>query len=238
KRKRNDEFKREIIIISESDSEDELPEVETLLSNIFKKQKLPDKKTEKKPVTKNDEFIFITNDKKYILTKEEIQAKIDRLRKRLNLKKNKTKVINLLKNFDGTYFYKGFMGQTHFAKNNPLCLVDRVNDFVSGYYGFLGYRILFDFISKIITENTLMLSEIDRDNFISEVIIPEMSVQLIMEDLNVDYELGIEIRESSSEYGSVHFIGSEDLSYSSVGMDAFMDKVTKELMDDSNKDME
>ncbi|CAG8800036.1 25844_t:CDS:2, partial [Racocetra persica] len=52
-----------IIIISESDSDDELPEVKTLLSNIFKKQKLPDKKAEKKPVTENDEFIFITNDK-------------------------------------------------------------------------------------------------------------------------------------------------------------------------------
>ncbi|CAG8847372.1 15506_t:CDS:1, partial [Racocetra persica] len=56
--------------------------------------------------------------------------------------------------------------------------------------------------------------------------------------LNVDYELGIEIREFSSEYGSVHFIGNEDLSYSSVGMDAFMDKVTRELMDDLNKDIE
>ncbi|CAG8848283.1 36813_t:CDS:1, partial [Racocetra persica] len=176
------------------------------------KQKLPDKKTEKKPVTENDEFIFITNDKRYILTKKEIQAKIDGLRKRLNLKKNKTKVINLLKNFYGTYFYKGFMGRTHFAKNNPLCLVDRVNDFVPSYYEFLGYRILFDFISKIIIENTLILSEIDRDNFISEVIIPEMGVQLIMKDLNVDYKLGIEIREFSSEYGSVHFIGNEDLS--------------------------
>ncbi|CAG8817905.1 9555_t:CDS:2, partial [Racocetra persica] len=149
KRKRNDEFKREIIIISESNSDDELPEVETLLLNIFKKQKLLDKKTEKKPVTKNDEFIFITNDK-----------------------------------------------------------------------------------NKIIIENTLILLEIDRNNFISEVIISEMSVQLIMEDLNVDYELGIEIRKFSSEYGSVHFISNEDLSYSSVEINAFMDKVTKELMDD------
>ncbi|CAG8851153.1 17772_t:CDS:1, partial [Racocetra persica] len=51
------------------------------------------------------------------------------------------------------------------------------------------------------------------DNFISEVIIPEMGVQLIMEDLNVDYELGIEIREFSFEYSSVHFIGNKDLSY-------------------------
>ncbi|CAG8786332.1 28592_t:CDS:1, partial [Racocetra persica] len=91
---------------------------------------------------------------------------------------------------------------------------------------------------EIITENTLILLEIDRDNFISEVIIPEMGIQLIMEDLNVDYELGIEIREFSSEYGSVHFIGNENLSYSSVGMDAFMDKVTKKLMDDPSKDTE
>ncbi|CAG8788053.1 35746_t:CDS:1, partial [Racocetra persica] len=91
---------------------------------------------------------------------------------------------------------------------------------------------------KIITENTLILSEIDRDNFISEVIIPEMGVQLIMEDLNVDYELGIEIREFSFEYGSVYFISNEDLSYSFVVMDAFMNKVTKELMGDLNKDIE
>ena len=44
-----------------------------------------------------------------------------------------------------------------------------------------------------------------------------------MNDLSVDYELAIKIREHSAEYGSTYFTSDEDKIYGSSKFDTFME---------------
>ena len=211
---------KEIIVIFDSD--EELPEVDTLLSRISKKRKIISiPRLSVKIPASNDDYSFIYNNKTYQLKKCEIEKKIKCFKKRFKTKKFSNMLSDLFKNFKEKSFFIAFQKRKIRERKNLNVLYERINDFIPGYYGNKGYKIIYEHNLSFGIDNI----EFNRDKYdlINEVLIPEISVYLIMNDLSVDYELAIKIRKHSAEYGSTYFTDDEDKTYGSSKFDAFME---------------
>lgn len=218
--------KKKIIIIS--DSEDELPDVNTVLSRIsvIKKQFLTSTKITK-PRECFDNYVFVNHKQEFLLRKDEIETKLQTLKTRLRQTDFVNKINQLAKTFHKSYFFNEFKQRKICERKDISRLQKRVCDFNPGYYGYIGYEIIYKYILKF-GINTIVFNG-DKCDLINEVLIPEIGVYLIMEDLNVDYNLGIKIRKHSAKYGSIHFVKKEDKTYGSIEFDTFMETYSHEI---------
>ncbi|CAG8797803.1 45872_t:CDS:2 [Gigaspora margarita] len=87
--------------------------------------------------------------------------------------------------------------------------IDRL---VPGYYEMKGYMLMYEHLMKntAVWEPNLG-TDINKQEFIQEVIIPELGVMFIMTDLKVnDYDTAVIIMCKSVEYGNQNFFGDSD----------------------------
>ncbi|CAG8475148.1 35721_t:CDS:2 [Gigaspora margarita] len=153
-----------IINISDSDDEDELPSLETVLKNITKYKKInrvelieiQDDTTVAN--NNNDDFTYTINNHFLRISKKTIQSNLENIVKRLESQKVISYIAEICKHKERT--------------------------------------------------------NINKEEFMREVIIPELGVMFIMTDLKVhDYNTAIKIICKSVEYGNQNFFGDENDDY-------------------------
>ncbi|CAG8668340.1 12144_t:CDS:2, partial [Dentiscutata heterogama] len=86
---------------------------------------------------------------------------------------------------------------------DPLA-IDRL---VPGYYGMKGYMLMYEHLMKNTAVWELNLgTDMNKQEFMREVIIPELGVMFIMTDFEIyDYDTAIIITRKSVEYGNKNF---------------------------------
>ncbi|CAG8664538.1 42499_t:CDS:2 [Gigaspora margarita] len=150
----------EIIVISDSDNNDdlddgdELPSPETALKNITKfiryKQINNVELIEIKDDTtaannNNDDFTYIINNDHFLrISKKTIQSKLKGMVKRLKSKKAIKYIAKICKHKESYKYYNDFKSLSRRQLQDPLA-IDRL---VPGYYGMKGYMLMYEHLMK------------------------------------------------------------------------------------------
>ncbi|CAG8781807.1 3493_t:CDS:2, partial [Gigaspora margarita] len=198
-----------VILITDSDDEDLPSEDEILFKKLNQDNHyvgtpevilITDSDDDKLSITaanNNDDFTYIiNNDRSLRISKKEIQAKLKRLVRRLKTKKVIKHIIDICKHKEKYEYYKNFKSLSKWQLNNTFARIQRINHLVPGYYGMKEPKVSTD---------------INKQKFMEEVIIPELAVRFIMEDLRVnDYDTALKIMCESIEYGNQHFFGNRN----------------------------
>ncbi|CAG8638294.1 24415_t:CDS:1 [Gigaspora rosea] len=203
--------------ISDSD-EDELPSLEIVLKNItkfaeYKKMnniefiEIQDDTTAANN-NKND-FTYTINDVRFLrISKKTIRSKLKCMVRRLKSKKAIRSIAEICKHKERYKYYNDFKSLPKRHLRNPLA-IDRL---VPGYYGMKEYTLMYEHLMKntAVWEQNLG-TDINKQEFMREVIIPELGVIFIMTDLKAnDYDTAVIITRKSVEYGNQNFFGDSD----------------------------
>ncbi|CAG8688705.1 19443_t:CDS:2, partial [Gigaspora margarita] len=187
-----------IIDISDSD-EDELPSLETVLKNIIKFTgykkinniefiEIQDDTTAAN--NNKDDFTYTINDVRFLrISKRTIRSKLKGMVKRLKSKKAIRYITEICKHKERYKYYNDFKSLSKRHLQDPLA-IDRL---VPGYYGMKGYTLMYEHLMKntAVWEPNLG-TDINKQEFMREVIIPELGVMFIMTDLKVnDYDTAV-----------------------------------------------
>ncbi|CAG8484600.1 17765_t:CDS:2 [Gigaspora margarita] len=195
-----------IINISDSDDlddEDELPSLETVLKNIteftgYKKInnvefiEIQDNATVAN--NNNDDFTYTINNDHFLrISKKTIQSKLKGMVKKLKSKRAISYIAKICKHKESYKYYNDFKSLSKRQLQDPLT-IDRL---VPGYYGMKGFTLMYEHLMKntAVWEPNLG-TNINKEEFMREVIIPELGVMFIMTDLKVhDYNTAVKITQ-------------------------------------------
>ncbi|CAG8535784.1 45559_t:CDS:1, partial [Gigaspora margarita] len=206
----------EIIVISDSDNDDELPSLETVLKNITKFTRY--KKIDNVEIqddtmvanNNNDDFTYIINKDHFLrISKKTIQSKLEGMVKRLEFKKAIRYIAKICKHKESCKYYNDFKSLSRRQLQDPLA-IDRL---VPGYYGMKGYTLMYEHLMKntAVWEPNLGTDIKNKQEFMREVIISELGVMFIKTDLKVsDYDTTIIITYKSVEYSNQNFFGDSN----------------------------
>ncbi|CAG8803225.1 40386_t:CDS:1 [Gigaspora margarita] len=204
----------EIIVIFDSDDDNELPSLKTVLKKITKFTRY--KKIDNVELIEiqddtmvvnnnNDDFTYIINNDHFLrISKKTIQSKLEGMVKRLKSKKAIRYIAKICKHKESCKYYTDFKSLSRRQLQDPLA-IDRL---VPGYYGMKGYMLMYEHLMKNTTvwEPNLGTVIKNKQEFMREVIIPELGVMFIMTDLKVsDYDTAIIIMRKSVEYSNQNF---------------------------------
>ncbi|CAG8792671.1 21298_t:CDS:1 [Gigaspora margarita] len=206
-----------IINISDSDDEDELLSLETVLKNINKFTRY--KKINSVELIEiqddttiannnNDDFTYTINDRFFRISKMTIQSNLENMVKKLESQKVISYIAKICKHKECYKYYNNFKSLSKWQLQDPLT----INRLVSGYYGTKEFTLMYEHLIK----NTAgwkpnLGTNINKEEFMREVIISELGVMFIMTDLKIhDYNTAIKITRKSVEYGNQNFFGDED----------------------------
>ncbi|KAF0538761.1 hypothetical protein F8M41_007529 [Gigaspora margarita] len=206
-----------IIDISDSD-EDELPSLETVLKNIskftgYKKSnniefiEIQDDTTAAN--YNNDDFTYTNNDVRFLrIIKKTIRSKLKGMVQRLKSKKAIRYIAEICKHKERYKYYNDFKSLSKWHLRDLLA-IDRL---VPGYYGMKGYTLMYEHLMKNTAEwEPNLEKDINKQEFMQEVIIPELGVMFIMTDLKVNnYETAVIITHKSVEYSNQNFFGDKN----------------------------
>ncbi|CAG8695662.1 1149_t:CDS:1, partial [Racocetra fulgida] len=218
-------LRTEIILIPDSDDDDELPPLKTVLENIpnFSNNKI-NKKYDAEFIeihddttaanNNNGDFTYTINkDRSLNISKKEIRAKLKNLVRRLKTKEVTKHIIDICEYKEKYEYYNNFKSLSELQLHHPLAIMHRSNNFVPRYYVIKGFTIMYEHLMLNPTVWKPKVGDINK-KFMEEVIIPELGVWFIMEDLGVnDYDTAIKITRESVEYGSEHFFGDDNDKY-------------------------
>ncbi|CAG8819092.1 12141_t:CDS:2, partial [Gigaspora margarita] len=134
----------------------------------------------------NDNFTYIINNDHFLrISKKTIQSKLEGIVKRLESKKAIRYIAKICKHKES----------------------------FPGYYGMKGYTLMYEHLMKntAVWKPNLGTDIKNKQEFMREVIIPELGVMFIKTDLKVsDYDTTIIITRKSIEYGNQNFFGDSN----------------------------